>query len=243
MLDGYGFEWDGPVCYQSESRPHHDAAIARLVELGAAYPCGCSRRDLEQEPVTELGPIYPGTCRAGTRARTTALRVRTDNRPTIFTDIVQGEQRCALESESGDFVVLRKDGLVAYQLAVVVDDYLQGVTEVVRGIDLMHSTPRQIWLQQLLDYPTPGYAHIPVATGSDGQKLSKSQGALPVRLEAATTTLFDALDFLGLPPPGSLENAPLDSIWAWATNAWDVHRLQGRTQDSVAENLYQAPNS
>ncbi|MGI9200318.1 MAG: tRNA glutamyl-Q(34) synthetase GluQRS, partial [Woeseiaceae bacterium] len=125
-LERYGFEWDGHVSYQSQSRAHHDNALNHLLQSGAAYPCGCSRRDLEAAPVSALGSIYPGTCRSGTNATETAIRVRTTNESVYFSDALQGEQVHHLERESGDFVVLRKDGLIAYQLAVVVDDHLQG---------------------------------------------------------------------------------------------------------------------
>ena len=168
------------------------------------------------------------------------MRVRTDDSPIGFIDGLQGAHQERLESESGDFVVWRRDGLVAYHLAVVVDDYEQGVTEIVRGIDLMDSTCRQIWLQRLLGFPTPAYLHIPVATHPDGQKLSKLTGASAVPLGRPHATLIEVLTALGQRPPQSLRGASLAAIWEWATEHWDIGALTGRTRipvdnDAMAE--------
>ena len=176
-LEAYGFAWDGGVIFQGQSNEAHEAALSRLLEQGMAYPCGCSRKALADAPRGPLGTIYPGTCRNGCDADETAIRIRTDDEPITFVDGLQGAQTQRLETESGDFVIRRRDGLIAYQLAVVVDDELEGITEVVRGIDIMESTQRQIWLQKLLGYRTPHYVHIPVITHPDGDKLSKLTGA------------------------------------------------------------------
>lgn len=229
-LERYGFEWDGPVVYQSRSATSHRAALKRLRAAGQAYPCGCSRRELLDAPAGPLGRIYPGTCRRGSNASEFAIRVRTDNAQTGFVDRLQGAQNQRLESDSGDFVVWRRDGLIAYQLAVVVDDYEQGITDVVRGIDLMDSTPRQIWLQRLLDYPTPSYAHIPVATNAAGIKLSKNTGAPAVSMEAVESTLISALRALRQSPPDTLAKAGIRDIWDWSFAHWDLHRLDGYRQ-------------
>lgn len=229
-LEAYGFEWDGPTSLQSDSRAAHDAALLTLLEQHLAYRCGCSRRDLKNAPQSSLGPIYPGTCRSGTTAEKTAVRVRTSNTAVTFTDGLQGEQSQQLETESGDFVILRKDGLIAYQLAVVVDDHLQGITDIVRGIDLMDSTPRQIWLQQKLGYVTPEYLHIPVAINNRGQKLSKSFGAGGISLDQVAPTLHAALLTLGQAPPAALATASRNDIWAWAHEHWDIGVLQGKTE-------------
>ncbi len=235
-LEAYGFEWDGPVQYQSASAGAHRDALDALQAAGRLYRCGCSRRDLADARRGPLGIIYPGTCRNSPAAGEAALRVRTSDEPVEFVDRLQGLQSMRLESESGDFVVLRRDGLVAYQLAVVVDDHLQGITDVVRGIDLMDSTPRQIWLQRCLGYPLPRYAHIPVAVHADGSKLSKLTGAaaLPVD-DAVGTHLVEALRALRQAPPAGLEFAPLRDIWAWARAHWDTDALTAATEIPYAD--------
>ncbi len=226
-LEIHGFEWDGAVTWQSDSRDAHEQAIETLLETGMAYRCGCSRRDLADAPRGILGIIYPGTCRAGCEAEEYALRVRTDATPVEFTDRLQGLQSQALETVSGDFVILRRDRLIAYQLAVVVDDHLQEITDVVRGIDLLDSTPRQIWLQQLLGYATPSYCHVPVAINDRGQKLSKSHGAEGVVLDEAAANLFNALRLLDQEPPAELRTATVPALWAWAMEHWDISVLAG----------------
>lgn len=229
-LEHYGFEWDGPVLYQSASTELHAAARDRLLEAGRAYRCACSRSDLADCPRGPLGTIYPGTCRSGCDADEFAIRVRTTDAPVEFVDGLQGSLAQQLESESGDFVIWRRDGLVAYHLAVAVDDYEQGITEIVRGIDLLDSTPRQIWLQRLLGYPTPHYRHIPVVTARDGRKLSKSTGAEPVPLDAPGVTLAAALRALGQPLPDRLARAPIQEIWTWAEQHWSDDALIRMTE-------------
>jgi glutamyl-Q tRNA(Asp) synthetase len=149
--------------------------------------------------------------------------------PIAFEDGLQGSQSQRLESESGDFIILRRDGLVAYHLAVVVDDDLQGVTEIVRGIDLMDSTPRQIWLQRCLGLRTPGYQHIPVAVNDDGSKLSKLTGADGIPLQAVEPELLAALEALGQSPPADIRGASVADIWAWAFEHWQIDVLRGQT--------------
>ena len=228
-LDYYGFEWDGPVIYQSRTRSAHDAALRSLLERGLAYPCGCSRKDLADMPRGPLGVIYPGTCRAGCSADETAIRVRTEDEPISFDDLLQGPVSQRLESESGDFVIRRRDGLIAYQLAVVVDDELQGITQVVRGIDIMDSTPRQIWLQRLLGYRQPEYAHIPVVAHPDGDKLSKLTGAPAIPLDEVRPTLVAAFEALQQRPPRDLGETTLADIWSWGLANWKIESLQGLT--------------
>ena len=226
-LERYGFEWDGDVTYQSASRAAHDAAIRELQDAGLAYPCGCSRRDLADAPRGPLGTIYPGTCRSGCGADEFAIRVRTTNDSVAFVDVLQGAQAQELERESGDFIILRRDGLVAYQLAVVVDDHLQGITDVVRGIDLIDSTPRQLWLQQLLGYTQPVYVHLPVAINDRTQKLSKSHGAGAISVDRAEETLAIALEVLGQQPPSELADGSIADIWSWALEHWRLDVLEG----------------
>ena len=225
-LHDYGFEWDGETLMQSHSRQEHDAALQSLIDRGLAYPCGCSRRQLAGAAEGPLGKIYPGTCRTGCTADETAIRLRTTDEPTEFDDGLQGKLRQRLETESGDFIIRRRDGLIAYQLAVVVDDELQGITEVVRGIDLIDSTPRQIWLQRLLGYHIPKYSHIPVVTHTNGDKLSKLTGAPGIDSTQVPATLVAALRALLQEPPATLRQATPDAIWAWAQENWRIDRLR-----------------
>jgi glutamyl-Q tRNA(Asp) synthetase len=238
-LVAYGFEWDGEVIFQSASRPAHDTAVEALLARGLAYPCACSRKDLAAAPRGPLGTIYPGNCRSGCDAVETAIRLRTNDEPISFIDRLQGEQTHCLESESGDFVIRRRDGLIAYQLAVVVDDALEGITEIVRGIDIMDSTPRQIWLQRLLGYPTPSYVHVPVITHPDGDKLSKLTGAPGIPVDEVRPTLIRALAALQHTPPGELARARLADIWHWAGENWKLKALRGLTtvrEDRIGAN-------
>lgn len=175
-----------------------------------------------------MGIIYPGTCRAGCDAEEFAIRVRTTNEVIRFHDGLQGEQSQCLESESGDFIIRRRDGLVAYQLAVVVDDQAQRITDIVRGIDLMDSTPRQIWLQQLLGYTTPRYMHIPVAINEQGQKLSKNTGAAAVPCDEPRPMLVAALSALGQRPPADLATCSIGDIWQWALANWTIAEILGQ---------------
>ena len=199
-LDRLGLAWDGPVQYQSARQERYRAVLEDLARRGLAYPCGCTRKELEDSALALDGArVYPGTCRhglpAGKAAR--ALRARTHRAPIAFEDRFQGRVEQDVEREVGDFVLRRADGLVAYQLAVVVDDRDQGVTDVVRGADLLDSTARQIHLQRLLGAPTPGYAHVPVALNAAGEKLAKQAGARPLDLADPRAELARARRFLG----------------------------------------------
>jgi glutamyl-Q tRNA(Asp) synthetase len=201
---------------------------------GAAYPCACTRRDLESAPVGAGGErVYPGTCRSGIpparRTRETpAWRIRVDalgGTAVSFVDRLQGPQAQELARDVGDFVVKRADGLFAYQLAVVVDDAWQGVTDVVRGADLLASTARQVWLQRLLGYPTPTYLHVPVAIDAAGAKLSKQTRAAPLPADPMPA-LLSAWRFLDQTlPPGTAAPVSVAEFWVWARQVWKPHRL------------------
>jgi glutamyl-Q tRNA(Asp) synthetase len=208
-LEGFGLAWDGPVAYQSLRSPLYDAAMLQMQRH--TYWCGCSRREIGDSSLglaSDGAPIYPGTCRGGLPEGRAARALRLRACGTIeFRDRVQGEQLQALESDVGDFVLYRADGQFAYQLAVVVDDAEQGITDVVRGADLLDSTARQIYLQRLLRYPTPRYLHVPLVVNSAGEKLSKQTGAEPVRLLHRDDTLRKALTFLGQLPASDLDEA------------------------------------
>lgn len=220
-LDAYGFEWDGEIVYQNRRGEAYEAALARLHTSGHLYPCACTRREIADSAMQGIeGPVYPGTCRAGLHGREPrAWRVRTSMEEIYFDDVIQGGQSQALERDIGDFVLKRADGLYAYQLAVVVDDAAQGITHVVRGADLLDSTPRQIWLQRLLDYPTPQYAHLPVAVNAQGEKLSKQTLAAPLDLVRPAPVLWRTLVFLGQDPPATLRD-DLAALWNWAMAHW-----------------------
>jgi len=227
-LDVYGFEWDGGVIYQRDSEPRHREAVDRLLANSLAYPCSCSRSDLADAGQGPLGSVYPGTCRRGCSGGETAIRVLTHSRPIRIVDRLQGPYEQRLETDSGDFVIRRRDGLIAYQLAVAVDDAVEGISHVVRGIDLLDSTPRQIHLQQLLDLPQPSYAHIPVVVNDDGSKLSKNTGARPLSDTRPVPTLVRALASLGQRPEAGLEKASLRDVWHWAIAHWSIEPLRGQ---------------
>ncbi len=229
-LEAHGFEWHGPVMWQSSRREAYRSVLDALVKIGLAYPCGCSRKQLAESRAFLQLPagVYPGTCRGRmvTNARKRlAMRVRVDDAEIAFVDRLQGEQRQDLLREVGDFVVYRADGQYAYQLAVVVDDAAQGITEVVRGSDLLDSTPRQIYLQQVLGLNTPGYLHLPVAVNQDGEKLSKQTHAAPLSHVDPLPALWHALDFLGQGPPVELRKDGVDAFWRWAMAHWRQERV------------------
>jgi glutamyl-Q tRNA(Asp) synthetase len=199
-LDKLGFEWDGPVLRQSARVGRYGAVVEDLARRGFAYACGCTRKELEDSALAIDGSrIYPGTCRDGLAAGKSAraVRLRTHEAPVGFFDRVQGRIEQRVAREVGDFVLLRADGIYAYQLAVVLDDLDQGVTEVVRGADLLESTARQIHLQRILGAPTPRYAHVPVAVNASGEKLSKQTGAQALDLSDPQRELARARRFLG----------------------------------------------
>jgi glutamyl-Q tRNA(Asp) synthetase len=199
-LERLGFEWDGPVLRQSTRLERYRAVLEDLRRRGFAYPCGCSRKELEDSALAIDGArVYPGTCRPGLAPGKSAraLRLRTHAAPIGFYDRVQGEIVQRVEREVGDFVLQRADGVYAYQLAVVVDDLDQGVSDVVRGADLLDSTARQILLQRILGASQPRYAHVPVAVNAAGEKLSKQTGAAPLDLVDPKRELARARRFLG----------------------------------------------
>ncbi len=221
-LEARSLNWDGEVIYQSPRTPHYQAALDRLIGAGHAYPCACTRREIADSSFKGIeGPVYPGTCRAGLNGRPArAWRVRVDDTTLCFADRLQGRHCQQLASDIGDFVIRRADGYFAYQLAVVVDDAEQGVTHVVRGADLLVSTPRQIHLQTLLGYATPNYLHLPVVLNQAGQKLSKQTLAPALEVRNAGRDLVAALVFLGLHPPLDLQSASAVEILQWAIEQW-----------------------
>lgn len=229
-LEGFGFEWDGEVVVQSHRVDLYHGALLRLQADGSVYPCACSRSEIAAATRTTAidgGLLYPGRCRGGLAAgkAARAWRLRVPDQEFSFIDRIQGPSRQNLARDVGDFVLLRADGQYAYQLAVVVDDALQGVNAVVRGVDLLDSTARQMWLQQCLGLPTPSYAHLPVVVNALGEKLSKQTLAAAVVPAGGSAVLASALQFLGHALPGELRAAPLAEFWSWAVPAWSMARV------------------
>ena len=223
-LEALGLQWDGEVVFQSARSDAYDAALGRLARAGLTFPCACTRRQTGNRP-------YPGTCRSGVPAGASALalRIRVDDQAITINDAVQGPFVQTLAAECGDFIVRRADDYYAYHLAVVVDDAAQGVNEIVRGVDLLDSTPRQVYLQNVLGLPLPCYAHLPVVLGTNGTKLSKQSLAVPVLPVGARTALFHALRFLGLRVPDEAERDAPDALLTWALPRWDLLALNPRS--------------
>ena len=222
QLIAHGLHWDEEILYQGNRLHAYDECIETLRTSRNCFWCNCSRPRLKS-----LNGIYDGYCRTKTEKPEGehALRVQTDDRNIEIADIVQGPYSTYLQSETGDFVILRKDGLHAYQLAVVVDDAWQNITHVVRGMDLLDSTPRQVYLQNLLGFSTPRYAHIPVLVDQQGNKLSKQHFSDPVPEGKEEHTLFTCLELLGQTPPRDLLTAPIKQILEWASERWDIQAV------------------
>jgi glutamyl-Q tRNA(Asp) synthetase len=225
-LARYGFQWDGEVTYQSQRTALYEDALSRLKTLGLVYPCTCSRQRLQGLPQGATGErIYDGKCRPGAGKtpdlqQPHAWRLQVPDKTVSFSDRACGTVSQNLARECGDFVVKRRDGFFAYHLAVVVDDAAQGVTHVVRGADLLPSTPRQIFLNELLGYRHPTYLHVPLVLAQDGEKLSKQNGATALPYEPLPT-LKQAWQFLsGNPVPESVND--VQEFWKWAVNETQI---------------------
>jgi glutamyl-Q tRNA(Asp) synthetase len=223
-LDTFGFEWDGDIVYQSQRNEAYMNAFNILKDQQLIYPCTCTRKEIADSAssIGIEGIVYAGTCliHATKPNAPMAWRIKTEDKLIQFKDAIQGSVSQHLKFDIGDFVLKRADGLFTYQLAVVVDDAEQRITHVVRGADLLNSTPRQIYLQNLLAMNTPNYAHVPVACNSAGEKLSKQTLAQPLNAKNASLELFEALHFLGQDPPAEIKNATLDEMWRWAKENW-----------------------
>lgn len=224
-LEQHQLWWDGEVLYQSQRNRHYQIALDQLHQQQQLFGCQCSRKQLQDHP------IYPGHCHTlQLPLARHAVRILTQKQSITFNDRWQGRQQWALAEEIGDFVLRRADGLYAYQLAVVVDDAQQGITDIIRGSDLLDSTPRQIYLQQQLDYPTPRYGHLPIAVTASGQKLSKQNLATPLNPETPVQNLHSALRFLGQRPPAIDE---LPALWQWAISHWEAAKVPHQAAISV----------
>ena len=230
VLEHLGLLWDGPVVWQSRRGDAYRAALESLRQRGLVYDCACSRREiLASAPHPgEEGPVYPGTCRQGLApgGKPRSQRIRVPDDLLCFVDGVFGHREQCLAGSVGDFVLRRADGLFAYQLAVVVDDADSGVNQVVRGADLLSSTPRQIFLQACLGYPVPRYIHLPLALGEEGEKISKRHGSITAVTAATTGNLLSrALLFLGQEVPAGMRRAPAAEVLAWGVAHFDLSRI------------------
>lgn len=223
-LEVFGLEWDGEVLCQSSRLDNYRDAARDLFQRDLAYPCTCSRKEVAEHALPGIeGPVYPGRCRNGHHPdrKSSALRIKTESGIVSFTDRISGPLSQELRAEVGDYIIRRSDGLAAYQLAVVLDDALQGITHVVRGADLLLSTPRQIYLQQLLSLPQPDYAHLPLVVDESGKKLSKQSRAQPVEDRDPLPALLAAFRFLGQPLPDE-HPADVKEFWDWAITRWNT---------------------
>ena len=218
-LEAHGLNWDGAVIRQSERIERYEAALAQLIRTGHTFNCTCARKKLKGLS------RYPGTCRdAAHPADDAAVRVRVDDRPITFEDGVVGPISEVLTESVGDFIIRRRDGLIAYQLATAVDDGEPGITRVIRGGDLLDNTARQIYLIQLLALSPPEYAHVPMVLNAAGQKLSKQTHASALDDSNATGNLLEILPMLGLTAPETF-SAP-DELLQWAAAAFALETLQ-----------------
>lgn len=238
-LEAFGLAWDEKIIFQSTRDAYYEATFKQLKQH--TYPCVCTRKEIaDSSQIMGIeGAIYPKKCYQKIASLSTnnfnaspsliensSQRINVDDAGLIaFKDAIQGDVSQQLAHDIGDFILKRKDGFFAYQLAVVVDDAAQGVTHIVRGADLLDSTPRQIYLQQLLDAQTPHYAHVPVATNPLGEKLSKQSLAQALDASCANIALFEALSFLGQNPPPEIKNATLDEVWCWAITNWQLENV------------------
>lgn len=223
-LEAFGFYWDDELTLQSERTEYYQDTLHTLFVQGDAYRCSCSRKALLERSGSS---IYDRYCHLNpsTDNLPTAVRIHCPNQPVRFLDLIQGIQHFDLLNDSGDFVVLRKDGLFAYQLAVVVDDHLQGITHIVRGSDLLPETPKQLHLQDRLNIPAPRYAHIPVAANSQGQKLSKQTYAQALDLDNPVPQLIEALKFLNQKPDSGMRYASPEELLKWAITHWKMDEI------------------
>jgi len=237
-LENFGFEWDQDILYQSHNRQQHQDIVQQLLAQQKAYPCSCSRKSILEKTGQKKGQvIYPGFCRQGplqnlSAPATPSIRLHCQQQTICFNDLIQGKQTIELEKTRGDFVIQRSDGYFSYQLASGFDDAEQGITEVVRGSDLLSDTPCQIHLQNSLNLINPQYCHIPIVVNHLGQKLSKQNHAKPIKQKESVPLLYKSLQLLGQNPPSSLLNVKQDELWLWAISHWQL--------DLIPKKLYQS---
>jgi len=228
-LEVFGFEWDGEIIYQSDQFERYRDVLNQLLTQGHAYACECSRRTLREAKVKTgpLGMIYPGICRGKRLSREShSIRINTESIGELgYPDQLFGKIEIDIPEQAGDFVIRRADGIYAYHLAVVLDDELQGINQVVRGADLLEATCLHLYLQQLLNFRTPEYLHIPLVRNSNGDKLSKQTGATAVDKNQAASLLVCALRTLGQPVEQGLEQGTASEVVQYAVKSWDHQRI------------------
>ena len=232
-LEACHLMWDGPIIYQSQRHDAYEAALSLLKNQELTFPCICTRKSIAKSVQKNNPAIYPGTCRGGIKSdhpqtAPRALRVRVNSKTVDFNDLLQGSHHIQLASEIGDFVIKRADGPFAYHLAVVVDDAFQGISEIVRGSDLLSSTPHHIYLQRLLGFQTPRYAHLPIAVHAGGEKLSKQTHAPAVDCRQPGPMLEKALTFLGHQPDPDVVHTGPETLLGWAVENWDLKKIPHR---------------
>lgn len=229
-LETFELTWDRSVIYQSARLEIYRQTADALLRSGHAFLCSCTRSMLRAAGKVHAARCA-GTCRDATQHDLpTAIRVRVEPGEQTYVDGLQGLQRGDLSAASGDYVIFRKDGLPAYHLAVVVDDAAQGVTTVVRGVDLLASTMTHLHLQDKLGLPAPDYFHLPVITNEQGQKLSKQTKATPIDVTAVRDIAARVLEYLGLAVPATLRGESPGTLWAWAIADWRIDFLMGKTK-------------
>lgn len=228
-LEALQLYWDRSVLLQSTRTAHYRDVAHTLLRRGLAFRCSCTRREIRAH--SGAGSRYPGTCRERSAHRgATGVRVRVEPGIWGIDDVLQGVIYSDVWALHGDYLIYRRDGLPAYHLAVVVDDAESGVNCIVRGSDLLQSTPVHIHLQRLLGYDTPGYYHAPVLTHADGQKLSKQSGAAPIDTSRPGDLAARVLELLGMCAPAELRGAPAGDYWRWATAHWRIQNLRERRE-------------
>lgn len=234
ILEGFGFEWDETVLYQSSRLKRYQEAVDSLLEQKLAYPCSCSRKSIMTTTGQLNGDIvYPGFCRNGPSKKSTehSIRLRCNTQSICFNDAIQGQQVFNLEQRNGDFILQRRDRYFSYQLASGIDDAEQHITEVVRGQDLLNCTPCHIHVQQVLNLSTPQYCHLPLVINKTGQKLSKQNYAAPITTENSVALLYKTLKFLGQKPPIELSKTNMEELWQWAKSHWQIDLVPKKNQE------------
>lgn len=239
-LEGFGFEWDENILYQSSRLQDYQEAVNRLVKQQLAYPCSCSRASILKKTGQVKGEIvYPGFCRNEPLKHSSeySIRLRINNELIRFNDVIQGKQVFNLQKQNGDFILQRRDRHFSYHLASGIDDAEQGITEVVRGADLLNCTPCQIHVQHMLNLSTPHYCHLPVAVNDAGQKLSKQSHAKPINPGNSVDLLYKSLKFLGQMPPIHLMKANQEDIWRWAKTHWRFDLIPKTSSNIVTRTI------